>query len=69
MYEGDTYVEALTIDIHPTIVVISCTTAYGPKEKYSIEKKSRFWDFLDKIADDAEKGIFFSQFLANTSTT
>ena len=54
--EGDTNVEALTIDIHPKNIVISCTTAYGPQHKDTKENKSNFWKFLDKVADNAWDG-------------
>ena len=49
IYEGDKDVEAITIDIHPKNMVISCTSAYGPQQKENIEKKSKFWTFLKKL--------------------
>ena len=51
--EGDKDVEAITIDIHPKNLVISCNSAYGQQQKENIEKKSTFWTFSDKIADNA----------------
>ena len=54
--EGDEDVEAITIDIHPKNIVIFCTSGYGPQQRDTIEKKSNFWNFLDKIADTAWDG-------------
>ena len=51
--EGDKDVEVISIDIHPKNMVISCTSAYGPQQRDSIEKKTKFWTYLDKIADSA----------------
>ena len=51
--EGEDDVETISIDIHPSKIVISCTSAYGPHEKDSALKKARFWEYLDKIADNA----------------
>ena len=59
--EGDDDVEAITIDIHPKNIVISCTSAYGPQQRDTIEKKTKFWEFLDKMADnswDSGKGFY-----------
>ena len=53
--EGDNNVEAISIDIHPSKIVISCTSAYGPQQKDNIDKKSKFWAYLDKMVDDAWK--------------
>ena len=38
--DGGEKVEALTIDIHVKTMTISCTTAYGPQESDSLEKKN-----------------------------
>ena len=51
--EGEDSIEAITIDIHPSKIVISCTSAYGPQLKETIDKKSKFWAYLDKRADEA----------------
>ena len=59
--DGGHYVEALTVDITVKQMQIACTTAYGPQEKDSKDKKSRFWDYLDEEAKRAEKegkGLF-----------
>ena len=53
--DGGDYVEALTVDITVKQMQIACTTAYGPQEKDSKDKKSRFWDYLDEEAKRAEK--------------
>ena len=53
IFEGEEDVEALTIDIHPKNIIISCTSAYGPQLRDTLEKKSNFWKFLDKVADSA----------------
>ena len=39
--DGGDYVEALTVDITVKQMQIACTTAYGPQEKDSKDKKSR----------------------------
>ena len=60
IFEGEEDVEALTIDIHPKNIIISCTSAYGPQLRDTPEKKSNFWKFLDKVADSAwEEGKGF----------
>ena len=34
--EGDSEVEAISIDIHPSKITISCTSAYGPQQLDSL---------------------------------
>ena len=51
--EGDEETEAITIEIHPTKLVVSCTSAYGPQLGDSPEKKRKFWKYLDDAADVA----------------
>ena len=53
--EGNDEVEAISIDIHPSKIIISCTSAYGPQQRDSSLKKSKFWGYLDKVADMAWK--------------
>ena len=53
--EGNSEVEAISIDIHPSKITISCTSAYGPQEHDSLQKKSRFWEYLDNIVEIAWK--------------
>ena len=53
--DGGDCVEALTVDITVKKMQIACTTAYGPQEKDSIDKKSNFWDYLDEEAKRAKK--------------
>ena len=48
--EGENEVEAITIDIHPSKIIISCTSAYGPQQRDSTSKKLKFWEYLDNIA-------------------
>ena len=40
--EGENNVEAITIDIHPKNLTISCVSAYGPQENHPMEKKTNF---------------------------
>ena len=51
--EGDSDVEAISIDNHPSKLVISCTSAYGLQQKHSASKKPKFWEYLDNIANSA----------------
>ena len=53
--EGNDDVEAISIDIHPSKITISCTSAYGPQQRDSLAKKLRFWQYLDKVTDIAWK--------------
>ena len=51
--EGTENVEAITIEIHPRLITIVCTSAYGPQNNDNLENKIKFWDYLDKVAADA----------------
>ena len=53
--EGEDNIEAITIDIFPSKMVISCTSAYGPQQKDKLDKKIKFWAYLDKIVESARK--------------
>ena len=53
--DGGEEVEALTVDIYVQNLAISCTTAYGPQENASIEKKTTFWNYLTEEAVRANK--------------
>ena len=56
---GDT-VEALTVDINVNKMSISCTSAYGPQENASFDKKRDFWQYLgDEAVRADEKGKGF----------
>ena len=58
--DGGDEVEALTVNINVKHMQISCTTAYGPQEKDSPNKKETFWQYLDeeaKRADEDGKGF------------
>ena len=37
--EGEDNIEAITIDIHPSKIIISCTSAYGPQLRETMDKK------------------------------
>ena len=45
--DGGEAVEALTVNIHLKQITISCNTAYGPQESDPIDKKEKFWKYLD----------------------
>ena len=56
---GDT-VEALTVDLNVNKMSISCTSAYGPQENASFDKKRDFWQYLGDEAvraDEEGKGF------------
>ena len=53
--QGENDVEAITIEIHPKNIVISCTSAYGPQMKDHIEKKHEFWKYLEDVVEKADK--------------
>ena len=44
--EGSEDVEAISIDIHPEKIIVSCTSAYGPQQRDSLARKNRFWEHL-----------------------
>ena len=46
--DGGTDVEAITVDINIKQMQIVCSTAYGPQENDSREKKENFWNYLDE---------------------
>ena len=52
--DGGEFVEAITVDINVKKMQIVCTSAYGPQEKDSLEKKTQFWDYLDEHAKRAD---------------
>ena len=43
--DGDSENEAISRDIYPSTITISFTSAYGPQQHYTSEKKSKFWNF------------------------
>ena len=53
--EGEGETETITIEIHPKNMIISCTSAYGPQKKHSIETKKAFWTYNDEEVDKAWK--------------
>ena len=52
--DGGENIEALTVDINIKKMKIACSTAYGPQENNSFEKKDIFWNYLDKEAKRAD---------------
>ena len=42
--EGKDDIETISIDIHPSKIVILCTSAYGPQIQDSASQKSKFWE-------------------------
>ena len=52
--EGDDDTEVISVKVFMEEVPIRAITAYAPQENAAIEKKERFWDFLEKEAGDAE---------------
>ena len=56
---GGDAAEAITVDIHVKNMTITVTSAYGPQESASVEKKNSFWKYLNDEAHQAksyEKG-------------
>ena len=51
--KGTGNVEAITIEIHPRMITIICTSAYGPQNNDIIENKTKFWEYLDNVAGSA----------------
>ena len=50
---GDAAV-AITVDIHVKSMTITVTSAYGPQESASVEKKHSFWKYLNNEAHQAK---------------
>ena len=46
--EGNDEVEALSVEIEVTNMKIRCCVGYGCQESDVIERKTRFWDYLDQ---------------------
>ena len=53
--DGGEHVEGITVDICLRKMKISCTTAYGPQEKYIFSKKVAFWQYLDEEEKRSEQ--------------
>ena len=65
--EGDDEVEALSVDIYVQSMKIRCCVAYGCQENAPIERKTKFWKYLDEdvvLANNTESG-FVLQFDGN----
>ena len=52
--EGDDDVEALVVQVNLENISVTVIVAYGPQENALVEKKGKFWDFLEKQAVRAE---------------
>ena len=46
--------EAITLNINLNKIKISCTTAYGPQNEDTDDKKNNFWQYLDEEAKKAD---------------
>ena len=53
--QGDDEVECLVVEIWADDFPIRVMTAYGPQLSDSTERKNKFWDFLEREADNADK--------------
>ena len=65
--EGDGDIEALSVEISLKNLKIRCCTAYGCQENEKVERKEKFWNFLDEevaAADHSGSG-FILQFDGN----
>ena len=51
--KGNDNVEAITVEISVSSMVIRCCGAYGPQENCSVDKKDQFWKFVEKEAIEA----------------
>ena len=51
--KGDDDVEAMTVDINVKPMTIRCCVAYGCQENSRIEKKNKFWDFIEEEVSSA----------------
>ena len=52
--EGDDDTEVISVKVFMEKIPIRAIAAYAPQENEVKEKKEKFWDFLEKEADDAE---------------
>ena len=52
--DGGDAAEAITVDIHVKNMTITVTSAYGPQESASKEKKQSFWKYLSDEAHQAK---------------
>ena len=51
---GGDEAEAITVSLNLKKIKISCTTAYGPQNDDTNEKKDNFWQYLDEEAKKAD---------------
>ena len=52
--EGDDDTEAISVKVFVKQFAIRVVTAYGPQENALKEKKEKFWEFVEKEANEAE---------------
>ena len=52
--EGDDETEVLSVKVFLDKAPIRAISAYAPQENALLERKEKFWDFLDKEVNDAE---------------
>ena len=52
--QGDDEVECLTIEVTAGLIKICCVNGYGPQLCDSLERKEKFWRYLDKEVIDAD---------------
>ena len=58
--EGEEDVEALSVDIFVQGMKIRCCAAYGCQESVPLDRKNRFWKYLDEdvtFANNADAGF------------
>ena len=53
--QGDDEVECLAVEVLIYDFPIRIITAYGPQLNDSSERKQKFWEFLEREADNADK--------------
>ena len=51
--QGDDEVECLTVEVWANDFPVRIVTAYGPQLGDSIERKNRFWEFIEREVDNA----------------
>ena len=53
--EGDDEVECLAVEVWVDDFPLRIFTGYGPQLSDSVKRKQKFWDFLEKEAENAER--------------
>ena len=52
--EGNDETEALSVKVFLEEIPVRAISAYGPQENANMDKKTKFWDFLETEVNDAE---------------